>query len=80
MNNDELNLEQEHLTHTYNKLLDMKKDLEDKIVSLDEKAMEEKNDIRDNLRFDYADDETAFETLGEIEVWNRYINSYNVEV
>ena len=80
MNKEELNLEQEHLTHTYNKLLDMKKDLEDKIVSLDEKAMEEKNDIRDNLRFDYADDETAFETLGEIEVWNRYIDSYNVEV
>ena len=80
MNKEELNLEQEHLTATYNKLLDMKKDLEDKIVSLDEKAMEEKNDIRDNLRFDYADDETAFETLGEIEVWNRYIDSYNVEV
>ena len=80
MNNEEFNLEQEHLTATYNKLLNMKKDLEDKIVSLDEKAMEEKNDIRDNLRFDYADDETAFETLGEIEVWNRYIDSYNVEV
>ncbi len=80
MNNEEFNLEQEHLTATYNKLLNMKKDLEDKIVFLDEKAMEEKNDIRDNLRFDYADDETAFETLGEIEVWNRYIDSYNVEV
>lgn len=80
MNKEELKLEQEHLTNTYNKLLDMRKDLEDKIVSLDEKAMEEKNDIRDNLRFDYADDETAFETLGEIEVWNRYIDSYNVEV
>lgn len=80
MNNEEFNLEQEHLTATYNKLLNMKKDLEDKIVSLDEKAMEEKNDIRDNLRFDYADDETSFETLGEIEVWNRYIDSYNVEV
>ena len=80
MNNEEFNLEQEHLTATYNKLLNMKKDLEDKIISLDEKAMEEKNDIRDNLRFDYADDETAFETLGEIEVWNRYIDSYNVEV
>ena len=80
MNKEELKLEQDHLTSTYNKLLDMRKDLEDKIVSLDEKAMEEKNDIRDNLRFDYADDETAFETLGEIEVWNRYIDSYNVEV
>ena len=80
MNKEELKLEQDQLTSTYNKLLDMRKDLEDKIVSLDEKAMEEKNDIRDNLRFDYADDETAFETLGEIEVWNRYIDSYNVEV
>ncbi len=79
MNNEELNLEQQHLTATYNKLLDMKKDLEDQIAALDEKAMEEKNDIRDNLRFDYADDETSMETLGEIEVWNRYIDTYNVE-
>ncbi len=71
--------EQKHLTTTYNKLLQMKKELEDQIAALDEKASDEKNDIRDNIRLDYADDETAFETLGEIEVWNRYIDTYNIE-
>ncbi len=72
--------EQEHLTKTYKKLLEKKENLEKQITDLDEKAVDEKNDIRDNLRFDYADDETAMETLGEIEVWNRYIDAYNVEI
>lgn len=71
--------EQQHLTKTYDKLLEMKKDLESQILSLDEKAADEKNDIRDNIRFDYADIETTMETLAEIEVWNRYIDTYNVE-
>lgn len=79
MEKEEFNLEQDHLTTTYNKLLDMKKELEDQIAALDEKASDEKNDIRDNIRLDFADDETAFETLGEIEVWNRYIDTYNIE-
>ena len=79
MNKEEFNLEQDHLTTTYNKLLAMKKELEDQIAALDEKASDEKNDIRDNIRLDFADDETAFETLGEIEVWNRYIDTYNIE-
>ena len=70
--------EQMHLTKTYNKLLDMKKDLESQIMDLDAKATDEKNDIRDNIRFDYADAETTMETLAEIEVWNRYIDTYNV--
>ncbi len=71
--------EQAHLTKIYNKLLEIKNNLEDQIAALDEKASDEKNDIRDNIRLDYADDETAMETLGEIEVWNRYIDAYNVE-
>ena len=71
--------EQEHLTLVYDKLLEMKKKLEDQIAALDEKAVDDKNDIRDNIRFDYADIETTMETLAEIEVWNRYIDTYNVE-
>ncbi len=71
--------EQAHLTETYNKLIDMKKDLESRIATLNEKAVDDKNDMRDNMRFDYADDETTMETLAEIEVWNRYIDTYNVE-
>ncbi len=79
MDNEVLNKEQAHLTKTYNKLLDMKKDLQAQIDALNEKAVDDKNDIRDNIRFDYADAETTMETLAEIEVWNRYIDTYNVE-
>ena len=79
MEKEVLKKEQEHLTKTYNKLLDMKKDIEEQIVELNEKATDDKNDIRDNIRFDYADIETTMETLAEIEVWNRYIDTYNVE-
>ena len=79
MEKDIFNKEQEHLTKVYGKLLDMKKKLEDQIAALDEKAVDDKNDIRDNIRFDYADIETTMETLAEIEVWNRYIDTYNVE-
>ncbi len=71
--------EQEHLTEIYHKLLNKKEEIEEQISDLDEKASDEKNDIRDNIRLDYADDETSMETLGEIEVWNRYIDAYNVE-
>ena len=79
MEKEIFNLEQEHLTEVYDKLLKMKEDIEAQIKALDEKAVDDKNDIRDNIRFDYADIETTMETLAEIEVWNRYIDTYNVE-
>jgi DNA helicase-2/ATP-dependent DNA helicase PcrA len=79
MDKKEFDLEQKHLTKIYDKLLEMKNELEDQIAALDEKASDEKNDIRDNIRLDYADDETTMETLTEIEVWNRYIDTYNIE-
>ena len=71
--------EQKHLAQTYNKLTEMKNNLERQIADLDEKAIDDKNDMRDNMRFDYADIETTMETLAELEVWNRYIDTYNVE-
>jgi len=71
--------EQAHLAKVYNKLLDIKKNIEEQITALNEKAVDDKNDIRDNIRFDYADIETTMETLAEIEVWNRYIDTYNIE-
>ncbi|MCR5772095.1 MAG: UvrD-helicase domain-containing protein [Butyrivibrio sp.] len=74
-----LKQEQEHLTTTYEKLLKMNAALEDDIRNLDNQATEEKNDIRDNIRLDFADDETKAETYGELEVWNRYIDTYNVQ-
>ena len=79
MDKKEFEKEQSHLNRVYDKLLGMEKDLEEKIRALDETALADKNDMRDNLRFDYADDETTMETLAELEVWNRYIDTYNVE-
>ncbi len=79
MNRQELETEQTHLTMVYGKLLAMERNLEERIRSLDAMALEDKNDMRDNMRFDYADDETTMETLAELEVWNRYIDTYNVE-
>ncbi len=57
----------------------MKQDLEQQIEDLNQTAVDEKNDIRDNLRFDFADDEVKQETYGEIETWNRYVDSFNVK-
>ncbi|WP_035777322.1 HelD family protein [Butyrivibrio sp. AE3004] len=79
MEKEIFDIEQNHLTETYNKLLAMKEDLENQIAALDEKALDDKNDMRDNMRFDYADIETTMETLAELEVWNRYIDTYNVQ-
>ncbi len=74
-----LKQEQDHLTTTYNKLLKISEELDEDIRKLDSQATEEKNDIRDNIRLDFADDETKAETYGELEVWNRYIDTYNVQ-
>ncbi len=79
MEKDIFEKEQEHLTKIYGKLSEKQKSLEEEIASLDAKAIDDKNDIRDNIRFDYADSEAAMETLAEIEVWNRYIDTYNVQ-
>ena len=59
MEQREFEREQAHLTAVYEKLLAMEKNLEEKIRVLDETALEDKRDIRDNMRFDYADDETT---------------------
>lgn len=79
MEDNILKQEQEHLTTTYNKLLKISEELDEDIRKLDSQATEEKNDIRDNIRLDFADDETKAETYGELEVWNRYIDTYNVQ-
>ncbi len=74
----EFEYEQKHLDETYDKLLEMKEELQLQIMALNANAASEKNDIRDTLRLDFADDETKMEMLGEIEAWNRYIDGYNV--
>ena len=79
MNKEIFDKEQSHLSETVDKLLKKKEEILSQISALNEKAVADKNDMRDNIRFDYADIETTMETLTEIEVWNRYIDTYNVE-
>ena len=71
--------EQAHLSEVYDKLEERQASLGQEIEELNATASDEKNDIRDNLRFDTADDEVKTEMYGEIETWNRYIDSYNVK-
>ncbi len=71
--------EQKHLTKTYGELQGMEQELQDRIEKLNSDAAQEKNDIRDNLRFDFADDEVTTETYGEIMTWNQYVDSMNVK-
>ena len=74
-----LHQEQEHLTETYTKLTEMEQELETDIADLNQKAVEEKADILTNIRYDTADDEVQTESYGEIETWNRYIDTYNIK-
>ena len=71
--------EQNHLTEVYGKLQDMQTELETDIAELNAKAVEEKADILTNIRYDTADDEVKTESYGEIETWNRYIDTYNIK-
>ena len=70
--------EQAHLSEVYGQLLQMNGELEQQIGNLNATAAEEKKDIMTNLRYDEADDEVLFEAYGEIETWNRYIDTYNI--
>ena len=54
MNNEIFEKEQSHLSETYDKLLKKKEELEASIAALDEKAIDDKNDIRDNLQEELA--------------------------
>lgn len=79
MNQDIFQKEQEHLHATYTKLREMEQELEESIAELNQKAVEEKADILTNIRYDTADDEVQTESYGEIETWNRYIDTYNIK-
>ena len=70
--------EQAHLSAVYAQLLEMNAQLERQIERLNATAAEEKKDIMTNLRYDEADDEVLLESYGEIETWNRYIDTYNI--
>ena len=70
--------EQAHLSEVYGQLRQMNDELERQIENLNSTAAEEKKDIMTNLRYDEADDEVLLESYGEIETWNRYIDTYNI--
>ncbi len=70
--------EQKHLTQVYEKLTAADADLTARLTELNATAEADKKDILSNLRLDTADDEVQYETYGEIETWNRYIDDYNV--
>ena len=70
--------EQTHLSEVYERLRRMNEELEKRIENLNATAAEEKKDIMTNLRYDEADDEVLLESYGEIETWNRYIDTYNI--
>lgn len=70
--------EQKHLTDVYGRLKSAYEELSQKLHTLNETAEADKKDILSNLRLDTADEEVQYETYGEIETWNRYIDDYNV--
>ena len=69
--------EQKHLTLVYGKLTETCADLTKRMEELNATAEADKKDILSNLRLDTADDEVRYETYGEIETWNRYIDDYH---
>lgn len=70
--------EQQHLSLVYGELENTNRHLEAQIEELNTTAKEDKKDILTNLRYDVADDEVTLESYGEIETWNRYIDTYNI--
>ena len=71
--------EQAHLTEVYDKLCDMKGELEDKIEAISKKAAEEKKDVRSNLSLNFDSDTDSMETYIEFEAMSHAIDQYNIE-
>ena len=64
---------------THGKLRGMKRELEEKIESISEKAAKEKQDIRSNLSLNFDSDTDAMETYIEFEAMSHSIDQYNIE-
>ena len=71
--------EQAHLQDTFDRLKKMEKDLEEKILSISQKAAAEKLDIRENLALNFDGDSDSMETYIEFEVMNHAIDQYNID-
>ncbi len=71
--------EQRHLTDTYEKLLEMEKELSQRAQKMAQKVPEEKQKIREDLTLNFDSGTDSMETYIEFEVMNHVIDQYNIE-
>ena len=70
--------EQKHLTELYNKLTNMKSQMETELIDLQNQAQEEKNTVSDDLQYDFVGIEESQETLIEFETMSRAVEELNI--
>ncbi len=70
--------EQKHLTELYNKLTNMKSQMEAELIDLQNQAQEEKNTVSDDLQYDFVGIEESQETLIEFETMSRAVEELNI--
>ena len=78
MQDDIFKKEQNHLTELYNKLTNMKAQMEAELIDLQNQATEEKNTVSDDLQYDFVGIEEAQETLIEFETMSRAVEELNI--
>ena len=78
MQDDIFKEEQNHLTELYNKLTNMKAQMEAELIDLQNQATEEKNTVSDDLQYDFVGIEEAQETLIEFETMSRAVEELNI--
>ncbi len=70
--------EQNHLNELYNKLTNMKSQMEAELIDLQNQAQEEKNTVSDDLQYDFVGIEESQETLIEFETMSRAVEELNI--
>ncbi|WP_084522293.1 HelD family protein [Atopobium fossor] len=69
--------EQEHLTQTYNKLVELRDALSSELETAHEGAAKDLRDLSDEIRVDFGGADETMETLAAIETLNAVIDAYN---
>ena len=70
--------EQKHLNQLYDKLTNMKAQMEAELIDLQNQAQEEKNTVSDDLQYDFVGIEESQETLIEFETMSRAVEELNI--
>ncbi|SFG49338.1 HelD family protein [Oribacterium sp. WCC10] len=70
--------EQNHLTELYDRLINMKTQMEAELIDLQNQASEEKNTVSDDLQYDFVGIEESQETLIEFETMSRAVEELNI--